>query len=194
MSDNSPLPPPAETPCATCGGFGSVMQPAIPGVTNAKPGRCPMCSKPASFSVTTTGYRPGETTRGPKISHSRMEDYLMDNATRFANIARVCHEANRAYCWTIGDDSQVAWDDAPEWQRASAINGVEKIAVGETKRPEDSHNSWYDEKAATGWVYGPVKDAEAKTHPCMVPFGDLPPEQQAKDHVFFTVAKALLDV
>jgi hypothetical protein len=35
-------------------------------------------------------------------------------------VARVCHEANRAYCQTLGDNSQPAWDDAPEWQKDSA--------------------------------------------------------------------------
>jgi len=39
-------------------------------------------------------------------------------------IAVVCHEANRAYCSRIGDDSQPPWCDAPEWQKMSAITGV----------------------------------------------------------------------
>jgi hypothetical protein len=108
------------------------------------------------------------------------------------DIARVCHEANRAYCATLGDSSQVAFDAAPEWQRQSALTGVSKIAAGETTRPEQSHESWLAEKQATGWKYGEVKDAEAKTHPCFVPFAELPPEQQLKDHLFFAVASALL--
>lgn len=29
-------------------------------------------------------------------------------------IAQVCHEVNRAYCQALGDDSQPAWDDAPD--------------------------------------------------------------------------------
>lgn len=39
-------------------------------------------------------------------------------------IARVCHEVNRAYCAALGDLSQPPWADAPEWQRKSALNGV----------------------------------------------------------------------
>ena len=41
------------------------------------------------------------------------------------HIARVCHEVNRAYCEALGDTSQPAWEDAPEWQRKSAMKGVE---------------------------------------------------------------------
>lgn len=107
-------------------------------------------------------------------------------------IARVCHEANRAYCETIGDYSQPVWGAAPPWQIDSAIQGVENIAKGIVTRPEQSHESWSAQKIADGWVYGPTKDPVAKTHHCLVPFADLPPEQQAKDHLFFAIATALL--
>lgn len=46
------------------------------------------------------------------------------------------------------------------------------------------HDSWLAEKARDGWVYGKVKDADAKTHPCIVPFSQLPVEQQIKDALF----------
>ena len=32
-------------------------------------------------------------------------------------IAMVAHETNRAYCESIGDNSQPKWEDAPEWQK-----------------------------------------------------------------------------
>lgn len=112
--------------------------------------------------------------------------------THIINIAAVCHEANRAYCATLGDLSQPAWADAPDWQRESAIKGVLGIRRGEITRPEQSHESWSAQKVAAGWVYGEVKDAEAKTHPCLVPYAALPPEQQAKDALFFATARALL--
>ena len=40
------------------------------------------------------------------------------------------------------------------------------------------------QKLDDGWKYGPVKDAEKKEHPCLVPFEQLPKEQQAKDYLF----------
>lgn len=109
-----------------------------------------------------------------------------------AEIAHVCHEANRALCEANGDTSQVAWADAPGWQKDSAINGVRAISDGRTTRPEQSHESWLAEKEANGWVYGDVKDVTTKTHPCMVPYSQLPPEQRVKDHVYFAVATTLL--
>jgi len=106
-------------------------------------------------------------------------------------IASVCHEANRAYCLTQGDTSQLPWTDAPEWQRKSAITGVEKALEGAT--PEQLHESWLAQKIADGWVFGPVKNADAKppTHPCLVPYAELPAEQQRKDALFQAVVAAL---
>ncbi len=107
-------------------------------------------------------------------------------------IARVAHEANRAYCDTMGDHTQLPWDVAPQWQQSSARSGVEGIIRGDITSPGDSHRSWFAEKEREGWVYGEEKSAKAKTHPCMVPFDHLPPEQQAKDYLFFAVATALI--
>jgi hypothetical protein len=105
-------------------------------------------------------------------------------------IAQIVHEANRAYCQTIGDQSQAAWADAPQWQKDSAINGAEVIASGKITKPEQSHESWLAEKERTGWKYGPVKNPDKKEHPCFVPYSQLPPEQQVKDAIFFAIVRA----
>lgn len=105
-------------------------------------------------------------------------------------IAKVAHEVNRAYCAALGDTSQPAWADAPDWQRASAKLGVELHLSGD-HGPEASHASWMTQKLADGWVYGEAKDPQAKTHPCLVPFSDLPKEQQAKDFIFRGVVHAM---
>lgn len=106
-------------------------------------------------------------------------------------IARVCHEANRAYCAALGDTSHLPWDDAPGWQRESAIKGVRYILDNDNATPADSHNSWMLEKARDGWVYGEVKDEMKKTHPCFVPYDELPVEQRAKDHIFGAIVRSM---
>ena len=106
-------------------------------------------------------------------------------------IARICHEVNRAYCEALGDTSQPRWEDAPEWQRNSALNGVTFHRNNPDAGPDHSHNEWLKEKAAAGWKYGPVKDAEYKEHPCFVPYDQLPVEQKAKDYLFRGVVHAM---
>ena len=105
-------------------------------------------------------------------------------------IAIICHEANKAYCEFIGDHSQKNWCDAEQWQRDSAIKGVEFRLDNPNARDDAQHNSWMKEKIDQGWVYGPIKDAEKKTHPCLVPFNSLPVEQQIKDRLFCAIVDA----
>ena len=105
-------------------------------------------------------------------------------------IAMLAHEANRAYCMGLGDLSQLVWDEAPDWQKESAIAGVNMHLANPGATPEDSHASWLAQKVADGWVYGPVKDAEKKEHPCCVPYAELPEAQRAKDYIFRGVVHA----
>jgi len=104
-------------------------------------------------------------------------------------IARLCHEVNRAYCTANNDHSQPAWENAPQWQRDSAIAGVKAVLANPKMKPWDSHEGWLKQKLEEGWTYGEVKDPEAKTHPCLRPYVELPREQQLKDHLFIAVAR-----
>lgn len=106
-------------------------------------------------------------------------------------IARVSHELNRAYCESIGDTSQPLWDDAPEWQKSSAVNGVRFHLDNPDASPSASHESWLKQKTEEGWKYGTVKNAETKEHPCYVPYNELPVEQRAKDYIFRQVIHSL---
>ena len=106
-------------------------------------------------------------------------------------IAKVCHEVNRAYCQALGDDSQVPWSEAPAWQKDSIVNGVNMHLLDPHATVAASHEAWMAEKIAAGWTYGGLKDEQAKTHPCMVPFDQLPRDQQAKDFIFRAVVHAL---
>lgn len=111
---------------------------------------------------------------------------------KIEDIARICHEANRAYCIAIGDNSQPHWEDAPEWQRSSAIAGVRARQTNPSITAAQLHQSWVNEKLRDGWRWGAVKDAEKKEHPCMVPYSDLPLEQKVKDHLFNAVLNAVM--
>lgn len=108
-----------------------------------------------------------------------------------ADVARVCHEVNRAYCLSLGDFSQASWNDAPEWQRTSAINGVRFHLDNPDSPPSASHESWLKEKIDSGWTYGPVKNPDTKEHPCCVPYDQLPVEQRAKDFIFSSIVREL---
>lgn len=101
--------------------------------------------------------------------------------------ARATHEIVRAYSAALGDRTQLPWEEAPEWQRESAMDGALAVLEGASVSPAESHANWMREKERQGWRWGPQKDAITKQHPCMVPFEELPTEQRAKDHLFVAV-------
>lgn len=107
------------------------------------------------------------------------------------DIAKVAHEINKAYCESIGDTSQAGWEDAPDWQKESAIKGVEFHLNNPDASPSASHDSWMQQKTEEGWKYGPVKNPETKEHPCYVPYDELPVEQRSKDFLFKQVVHSL---
>lgn len=110
-----------------------------------------------------------------------------------SEIAIICHEVNKAYCEAFGDFSQKHWKDAELWQKQSALTQVEAHLDGKFN-PEDSHNSWCKEKFAAGWVYGPVKDGEKKTHPDLVEYSKLSPVARGKDYIFNALVTQLSNI
>lgn len=106
-------------------------------------------------------------------------------------IAKVCHETNKAWCELNGDSSQKSWDDAEEWQRSSAIKGVQFRLDNPDAGHDAQHLSWMNEKLEQGWVFGDIKDVDNKTHPCIIPFESLPKFQQQKDILFCAVVDSL---
>jgi hypothetical protein len=106
-------------------------------------------------------------------------------------IARVCHEANRAYCSTIGDHSHATWDMAPPWQKDSAVAGVKAAIADPARTPAKSHEEWAEHKRKAGWKYGPEKRPEVLEHPCLVPYEELSTEQRIKDALFLAVVRTL---
>jgi hypothetical protein len=106
-----------------------------------------------------------------------------------AQIAEVCHEANRALQRINGDPhADPEWADVP-W-RASAVADVHTARAGTT--PQEMHAAWCARKRAQGWTWGPVRDEQARTHPCLVDDYQLVPwPERAKDALYLAIIGAL---
>lgn len=105
-------------------------------------------------------------------------------------IAQVVHAANSVLQRIHGDDApSQPWDCETDHVRQSAAEGVRQARKGAT--PEQLHESWCEFKRAGGWVHGEVKNPDAKTHPCLVPYADLPQEQRDKDRLFHAIVRTL---
>lgn len=72
-----------------------------------------------------------------------MQDLLRDVDERTLRLARVCHEAHRAYLASQGDQSLQAWDYAPVAQQLNAVISVGQ-ASGDPNQPLSAadHDEW----------------------------------------------------
>lgn len=46
---------------------------------------------------------------------------------------------------------------------------------------KNTHEVWSAGRIRDGWTYGPTRDDEKKTHPCLVPYEELSEEEKAYD-------------
>lgn len=107
------------------------------------------------------------------------------------DVARVIHEAHRAYQYAVEDLVPVPpWDALDKGQREQVISLVRLIRGGVPV--EQAHDAWVRRMREAGWVPGNVKDPVARTHPELVPFRELLPWQQAKLLLAFRVGYVLL--
>ena len=44
------------------------------------------------------------------------------------------------------------------------------------------HDTWMKERLAAGWKYGPKRNDDKKTHPCLVPYDELPESEKKYDY------------
>lgn len=85
----------------------------------------------------------------------------------------------------VYNEATLDWDRS----KASLVAGINRIIENPAETPEQNHNEWMKFRASEGWVYGPIKDMEKKTHPCMVPYSALGPFQQSKDSLFLSIVR-----
>lgn len=106
-------------------------------------------------------------------------------------IARVVHEAIRAYQTALGEDAAASWEDAELWLKHLTLSGVEFRANNPAAPIAALHDRWALELRQNGWNYGAVKDTHLKTHPSLVPFEQLSQSERRKDVLFGSIVDAL---
>jgi DNA-binding transcriptional MerR regulator len=108
------------------------------------------------------------------------------------DIAQVIYAANREIQIIFGDPQPSPdWYDAPEYQRRESTASVIEALADSGRTPEQNHQGWMDRLHADGWTSGETKDPAGKTHPCLVPWDQLPEDQKLKDRLFIAIVRAL---
>lgn len=106
--------------------------------------------------------------------------HLESNPAQYDALIEAIHTMNKVAQTATGESIPELSDHL----RQSIKDGVKFKLENPFTTPENQHDNWCKFKTAEGWVYGEVKDFDKKTHPCLVPYGELPVEQQRKDHLF----------
>lgn len=106
-------------------------------------------------------------------------------------VARVVHEAVRAWARAAGDASIKAWGQAPKWQREATREAIAFRLDNPGAPASAQHDQWMAEKKAAGWKRGKTKNAAKKTHPLLVPYEELPEFERRKDALVGAVIDAL---
>ena len=82
------------------------------------------------------------------------------------------------------------YDDREEAFRTQFEQVIEKqMGPDRSGSPAMLHKDWVVAYEKMGWVYGPVRDTEKKTHPDMVPYNDLGQLERDKDAVFVALCE-----
>lgn len=115
----------------------------------------------------------------------QMDNFEINACTRAA------YEVNRSFCEAMGDFSHVPYESLSADLKQVAMQATIGIVTLDFNA-EQSHEAWVAAKRSQGWKYGEKKDAEAKTHPCLVAWKELSFEQQAKDELWIATVKNLL--
>lgn len=106
-----------------------------------------------------------------------------------SDVARICHEANRAYRATQGDESRLSWEESPIALHLAVVQGVQNALKHPDLTPEQSHENWMTAYAANGWTYGETEDRVKKTHPCFLPWHELSEFHRRKDILFLSIVR-----
>lgn len=106
-------------------------------------------------------------------------------------IARVVHEAVRAFQAANDQPAAPPWSRAPKWMKTASAEAIAFRLANPGAGPSAQHDQWMSEKLAAGWKRGKVKDGVKKTHPLMVPYTALPLVERQKDALVAAIIDSL---
>lgn len=105
------------------------------------------------------------------------------------SVARVAHEAVRAYQRQLGENPAPPWDESPSWLRTSVREGVDLARAGAS--PAEVHAVWAASRLLDGCRHGPVRSVEQRTDPWLVGYEELSASQRAASALLTAVVTTL---
>ena len=87
------------------------------------------------------------------------------------------------YSWlSINTDENMKLETyKPQPIDTTGIELPEELELLVEEMSKNVHDVWSETRIQQGWKYGPERNDELKTHPCLVPYEDLPDEEKEYD-------------
>lgn len=108
---------------------------------------------------------------------------LNEHQKKIVGLAKICHEAQRAFCQTMGDFSHPNWDLTSPWYQKVMVECV-TFVFNKVSDVNQLHIFWSSQMTALGWSYGLVFNEKEKEHPNLKNFNDISFEEQIKYAIF----------
>ena len=104
----------------------------------------------------------------------------LPNAVEWDALPDEFKESNRNAARSFeGKLNSIGCDIAPADTSRPAIESFDDATLLKLSKAE--HDRWMGEKLANGWTYAPVRDNAQKHHPMLIPYDQLPLDEQQKD-------------
>lgn len=65
----------------------------------------------------------------------------------------------------------------------TGIQLPQKLAQLVERLAENTHDHWARQRITEGWRYGPQRNDDARHHPCLVPYDQLPESEKEYDRI-----------
>lgn len=103
-------------------------------------------------------------------------------------IAKIYHQASKAYSETLGDYSGEDWHLMDDEYKKITCEAVDSL-ITEDLTPRSVHEYWFEFRSKHGWKYGPIADKEKKEHPYFMPYDELPIEKRRRDSLLYEIVR-----
>jgi hypothetical protein len=103
----------------------------------------------------------------------------------------IVYDLLRSFNRTFHNQQIPEFADAEEWEQAAATSSFIYVRDHPELSPPEIHREWLGIMRDQGWEYGEKMDPEARTHPHMRVWEDLPPWARRMLYITVTVVHIL---
>jgi hypothetical protein len=113
------------------------------------------------------------------------------NDITLGSVAKIVHQAIKAYAESTGDRSINDWQFTSAPDRSKLVRSVAFRIDYPDLHSRDIHQNWIRMRMDDGWTHGEY-DSDYKTHPLLVEYTQLDPVTKIKNSLLCAIVDALI--